>query len=519
MSAGRGWPVKPSSPGRYSVGFHSLLARSASACSLIAPNVSLSCRPTLHHVAGSSAWCRCSSSRATAQSATVRSRLKALLIVSECRPAETLAAHGTIPFSHGLRGDDAVWNGLGMHGARAWLRRCSDAVDEAMRVAIPSLERLADVLGLARSRRISRSGHVGTYAPTRFMAQGAASSATTAPRSMSTSQPTGGKSSTSGGAGRPTASTRPDRRSRCTARCNVPNDGTPAAEDEPSAVIRRCNPATFPPTSARTAHNPSSSVNLSCLGTGSNRSSRASDNDRHPSGRSHPQPPPSPAHAATTPTPNPDPPPTDDAPPHPRQPQLLTHTPQHTRRQGVAHTGMGNPMTASRPAAKQPAAAAWSPGGSQEHQPPQDCHPTIPGLQTRTSTVLNPHPLPPPHPLTPGRAVKPRWGTMGFGRAAAHARPRQGSLRQGLHDRVGDDLPLDVLLLETLLAGGVLDDELAVEDQAAGALPGGRHQVRPPRSWTSAPRGLPVVDHSHRPHHVLDCDRSKSWRSLGGRAR
>ncbi|MGV9652523.1 DUF6896 domain-containing protein [Streptomyces sp. NPDC003328] len=38
-----------------------------------------------------------------------------------------------------------------------------NAINEAMRVAIPSLERLADFLGLARSRRISRSGHVGTY--------------------------------------------------------------------------------------------------------------------------------------------------------------------------------------------------------------------------------------------------------------------------------------------------------------------------------------------------------------------
>ncbi|WP_255945241.1 DUF6896 domain-containing protein [Streptomyces odontomachi] len=37
------------------------------------------------------------------------------------------------------------------------------AVDEAMRVAIPSLERLADVLGLVRSRQINGSGHVGTY--------------------------------------------------------------------------------------------------------------------------------------------------------------------------------------------------------------------------------------------------------------------------------------------------------------------------------------------------------------------
>ncbi|MEU3657591.1 hypothetical protein AB0E67_33470 [Streptomyces sp. NPDC032161] len=38
-----------------------------------------------------------------------------------------------------------------------------NAVDEAMRVAIPSVERLADVVGLARSRRINRSGHIGTY--------------------------------------------------------------------------------------------------------------------------------------------------------------------------------------------------------------------------------------------------------------------------------------------------------------------------------------------------------------------
>jgi hypothetical protein len=38
-----------------------------------------------------------------------------------------------------------------------------NAIDEAMRVAIPSLERLADVLGLARSRGISRSDHIGAY--------------------------------------------------------------------------------------------------------------------------------------------------------------------------------------------------------------------------------------------------------------------------------------------------------------------------------------------------------------------
>ncbi|MER5844495.1 MULTISPECIES: DUF6896 domain-containing protein [Streptomyces] len=41
-----------------------------------------------------------------------------------------------------------------------------NAIDEAMRVAIPSLERLADVLGMARSRRISRSGHIGAHSYT-----------------------------------------------------------------------------------------------------------------------------------------------------------------------------------------------------------------------------------------------------------------------------------------------------------------------------------------------------------------
>lgn len=42
-----------------------------------------------------------------------------------------------------------------------------NAVDETTSAAIPSLERLADVLGLVRSRRIiSRSGHVGTYSYT-----------------------------------------------------------------------------------------------------------------------------------------------------------------------------------------------------------------------------------------------------------------------------------------------------------------------------------------------------------------
>ncbi|MER6959570.1 hypothetical protein [Streptomyces sp. NPDC000618] len=41
--------------------------------------------------------------------------------------------------------------------------RALNAIDEAMRAAIPSLERLADVVGLARSRRISGSHHIGTY--------------------------------------------------------------------------------------------------------------------------------------------------------------------------------------------------------------------------------------------------------------------------------------------------------------------------------------------------------------------
>ncbi|MET7370316.1 hypothetical protein ABZS61_31510 [Streptomyces sp. NPDC005566] len=42
--------------------------------------------------------------------------------------------------------------------------RALNAIDEVMRVALPSLERLADIVGLARSRRISRSDHIGTYA-------------------------------------------------------------------------------------------------------------------------------------------------------------------------------------------------------------------------------------------------------------------------------------------------------------------------------------------------------------------
>ncbi|MGW6318965.1 DUF6896 domain-containing protein [Streptomyces sp. NPDC055099] len=44
--------------------------------------------------------------------------------------------------------------------------RALKAIDEAMRVAVPSLERLADVLGLARSRRIGRSGRVAGYSYT-----------------------------------------------------------------------------------------------------------------------------------------------------------------------------------------------------------------------------------------------------------------------------------------------------------------------------------------------------------------
>lgn len=42
--------------------------------------------------------------------------------------------------------------------------RVLNTINEAMRVAVPSLQRLSDVLDLVRSRRIiSRSGHVGTY--------------------------------------------------------------------------------------------------------------------------------------------------------------------------------------------------------------------------------------------------------------------------------------------------------------------------------------------------------------------
>lgn len=44
--------------------------------------------------------------------------------------------------------------------------RALNAIDEAMRAAIPSLARPADVLGLARSRRISRSGRIGAYSYT-----------------------------------------------------------------------------------------------------------------------------------------------------------------------------------------------------------------------------------------------------------------------------------------------------------------------------------------------------------------
>ncbi|MFI2511241.1 DUF6896 domain-containing protein [Streptomyces sp. NPDC018972] len=41
-----------------------------------------------------------------------------------------------------------------------------NAVDEAMGAAIPSLERLAAVLGLVHSRRIGRSGQAGAYSYT-----------------------------------------------------------------------------------------------------------------------------------------------------------------------------------------------------------------------------------------------------------------------------------------------------------------------------------------------------------------
>ncbi|MEV5887429.1 hypothetical protein AB0L74_33110 [Streptomyces sp. NPDC052020] len=48
--------------------------------------------------------------------------------------------------------------------------RALNAIDEAVRGVIPSLERLVDVSGLARSHRISRSGHIGTYT---YMVHGA----------------------------------------------------------------------------------------------------------------------------------------------------------------------------------------------------------------------------------------------------------------------------------------------------------------------------------------------------------
>lgn len=44
--------------------------------------------------------------------------------------------------------------------------RALNTVDETVRAALPSLDRLADLLGLARSRRISRSDRIGTYSYT-----------------------------------------------------------------------------------------------------------------------------------------------------------------------------------------------------------------------------------------------------------------------------------------------------------------------------------------------------------------
>ncbi|OMI35546.1 hypothetical protein SPAR_30936 [Streptomyces sparsogenes DSM 40356] len=51
--------------------------------------------------------------------------------------------------------------GHGLKGLEFGCVHALDAINEAMRVAIPSLERLADIVGLARSRRISRSDHIG----------------------------------------------------------------------------------------------------------------------------------------------------------------------------------------------------------------------------------------------------------------------------------------------------------------------------------------------------------------------
>lgn len=108
-----------------------------------------------------------------------------------------------------------------------------------------------------------------------------------------------------------------------------------------------------------------------------------------------------------------------------------------------------------------------------------------------------------PAPVGPRRADRPPGGALGLG-------PQLSCEGAGV---LRPDGGFGAALL------GVPDDESAVGERAAGALPGGRHQVRPPRSSTSAPRRPPVVVHSRRPHHALDCDRSKTWRSSGGRTR
>lgn len=67
--------------------------------------------------------------------------------------------------------------------------RALNTVDEAMRVALPSLDRLADLLGLARSRRISRSDRIGVYS---YTVHGAGCRSGAAARSGATRAPAPG---------------------------------------------------------------------------------------------------------------------------------------------------------------------------------------------------------------------------------------------------------------------------------------------------------------------------------------
>lgn len=73
-----------------------------------------------------------------------------------------------------------------------------NAVDDAMKVAIPPLEQLADVIRLTRSHRLARSVQVGTYF---YKVHGAGCRFISGNRCkiVWTSRPTGRRSSTSGG--------------------------------------------------------------------------------------------------------------------------------------------------------------------------------------------------------------------------------------------------------------------------------------------------------------------------------